>query len=187
VIFETIQKASLYHLLFLIDADLAEQQRGQNCPFCGSVLHYSNYFRKPRGGPEDLPEEFLIRHSLCCSKCRRRVLPVSCRFWGRRVYWGVVMLVVCSLRQRRTSGYGIAKLRQLLDISRQTLSRWAQYFAQVFPLSSAWQRMKGRIGAGVLRGALPGAVLHFFTSRFESAEKGLIASVQFLSGVFDPF
>ena len=39
-----------------------------------------------------------MRLSFCCGRegCRRRVLPPSVLFWGRRVYWAAVVLVVTA-------------------------------------------------------------------------------------------
>ena len=96
---ELIQKVSLFYLLHRIDIDLAKQLQQGRCPYCNGPLHHSNYERKPRGGPENIPDEYLVRQSLCCGRpdCRRRTLPPSCLFMGRRVYWGCVILVVMTL------------------------------------------------------------------------------------------
>ena len=76
---ELLQKASLFFLLYRIDLDLAEQVQSKGCPFCHCPLHHANYTRKPRGGPVNIPDEYLIRQSLCCSnpECRRRTMPPS--------------------------------------------------------------------------------------------------------------
>lgn len=181
---ESIQNAKLFQLLFLIDKDLAEMQKSRACPFCGSPIHTSNYFRKPRGGPDSLPDQLLIRHSFCCSAegCRKRVLPVSCRFWDRKVYWGVVILVMMTLQQGRTDGYSIGRLKRLFGVSRHTLKRWIIYFKQVFPFSHTWQRIKGRIGFEIPPDVLPRALVLYFIKQAESTEKGLTQSVRFLLG-----
>ena len=100
MILDTIHNVKLYQLLFFIDKDLAEQKRIKACPFCGAPLHTSNYFRNPRGGPDHIPESWTLRHSLCCSaeNCRKRVLPPSLRFWDRKVYWSIVILVTIVLQ-----------------------------------------------------------------------------------------
>lgn len=71
---ELLQTTKLFHLLHRIDIDLAEQHQKGGCSFCGGPLHYSIYQRKPRGGPDELPEDLFIRFSLCCGNedCRRR-------------------------------------------------------------------------------------------------------------------
>jgi len=57
--------ASFWLFLFSIAQDLAESARRKACP-CGGRLHRANYPRKPRGGPDDLPEQYRQRLSFCC-------------------------------------------------------------------------------------------------------------------------
>ena len=52
---DLLRDASFWPFLFSIDQDLAETARQKACP-CGGRLHRANYPRKPRGGPDDLPE-----------------------------------------------------------------------------------------------------------------------------------
>jgi hypothetical protein len=188
MILDAIQKVKLYQLLFQIDQDLAEQQRAKSCPFCGATLHASNYPRKPRGGPDTLPDNLLIRHSLCCSAeaCRRRVLPASCRFWDRRVYWGVVVLVAVVLHQGRTEGYSAARIMRLLGVSRHTLKRWIHYFKKTFPVSDRWKRIRGWIGIELPSDSIPSAPVLLLIERLGSTE-GLIRSLQLFSGGADVF
>ena len=103
--------------------------------------------RKPRGGPADLPEAFAVRLSFCCGRegCRRRVLPPSVLFWGRRVYWGVVVLVVTALRQGRVDGITAQRVEARLGTTRSTLARWRAYFRDVFPQTRAWRALVGRL------------------------------------------
>ena len=180
---ELIQKASLFSLLHRIDKDLARQHQHGGCPYCGGPLHQANYMRKPRGGPDDIAEECHLRLSLCCGRegCRRRSLPPSARFMGRRVYWGCVILIAMTLRQNRPEGASANKLIRLLGVSRKTLIRWAIYFREVFPYSGRWQRLRGRVSSSVRDSDLPGALLRFFLLNSESAGNGLIACLQFLA------
>jgi hypothetical protein len=184
MILEAIQKVKLFHLLFLIDKDLAEQQRVKACPHCGASLHTSNYLRKPRGGPDNIPDELLIRHSFCCSaeECRKRAMPISCRFWDRKVYWGVIILALVTLQQGRTGGCSAGKLMRLFGISRHTLKRWMIYFRQKFPLTNRYKRIKGLIGFKNTDDLLPGALVLFLIERFSSAEIGLVRALQLLLG-----
>ena len=66
--------ARFWSFLFSVDEDLAETTRKQACP-CGGRLHCANYPRKPRGGPDQLPETYQLRFSFCCDRdgCRKRV------------------------------------------------------------------------------------------------------------------
>ncbi len=57
----------------------------KGCPGCEGPLHRGDYERKPRGAlVAAASEAFRVRHSLCCGWCRRRALPPSVRFLGRR-------------------------------------------------------------------------------------------------------
>jgi hypothetical protein len=180
---ELTQKSSLYLLLKKIDQDIAKQVRELGCPFCGKDLHQANYERKPRGGPPDLPCHVCIRQSLCCSGegCRRRLLPPSCLFMGRRVYWSLVILVVMTLRQNRPEGKSTIRLMRRFGMSRKTLFRWIAYYRDVFPYSDQWKIRRGRIGASVSNGRLPGDLLDHFITYRRDVEKGVIRCLKFLT------
>jgi hypothetical protein len=188
MILNTINNVKLYQLLFFIDTDLTEQKRGNSCPFCGAPLHTSNYLRKPRGGPGNIPEVFSIRHSLCCSaeNCRRRVLPPSVRFWNRKVYWGIVILVTVVLQQQRTQGYSASKIIRIIGISRHTLKRWIHYFTKIFPASDRWKQIGGLLGAVLNTGSIPSTLILLFIDRF-GITQGLVRSLQLFSGGADVF
>lgn len=180
---ELLQRVSLFCLLHRIDVDLAEKQRQAGCPFCGGPLHMASYRGKPRGGPATIPEEYTLRLSLCCGRehCRRRVLPPSCLFMGRRVYWGCVILVVMTLRQLRPNGMGACKLKRLFSIPSKTILRWARYFRAEFPASGSWQRLRGQVPATIPDDRLPGGLVEHFQRSFPSTTKALIACLLFLS------
>ena len=180
---ELLQKASLFSLLLRIDMDLAKQHQQGGCPYCGGPLNQANYPRKPRGEPDDIPEDCLLRLSLCCGRerCRRRSLPPSTRFMGRRVYWGCVILVTMTLRQNRPDGVSANKLKRLFGVTRKTLKRWTAYFKDEFPSSAQWQRLRGGVSSSVRDSELPGALVRFFLLNSESEEKGLIACLYSLA------
>ena len=130
----------LYQLLEKVDSDLTEEARRQGCPLCGGQLHRSDYDRKPRGGPQ-----WEMRFSLCCAKegCRRRHTPPSVRFMGRRVYAGLVVVLVSAmihgLKPER-----VELLREVLRIDRRTLQRWRQWWLGAFVKSSFWRGARAR-------------------------------------------
>jgi hypothetical protein len=183
MITELLERISLFRLLRAIDMDLARDRQRKRCPHCGGPLHQCNYLRKPRGGPDTIPEEFLIRESLCCGRegCRKRSLPPSCLFMGRRVYWGCVIVVVMALRQKRPEGASAGKLQRMFGISRKTLTRWFAYFKQEFPMSAKWQRLRGQVIAWVKDDRLPASLLECFIAQARTAESGLVACLCFLS------
>lgn len=180
---ELLQKASLFYLLYRIDLDLAEQVQSKGCPFCNGTLHQANYSRKPRGGPADIPDEYLIRQSLCCAnkECRRRTMPPSSLFMGRRVYWGCVIFVVMTLRQGRLEGASVAKLSRMFSISRQTIKRWIVWFRDEFPQTQQWQRLRGRVVSTVLNDELPGSLVCHFLSCSTSPQQALVDCLAFLA------
>jgi len=172
---ELHQKSSLYFLLNQIDTDLSEAYRIQRCPDCGGPLHRSYYERKPRGGPE-LPQELCERKSLCCGRqgCRHRLLPPSCLFMGRRVYWGLAILLVMTIRQNRPEGCYTKRLVDQFGITRKTFFRWVKYYRDIFPESICWRYMRSYFRATVSNARLPGDVLEAFISHAGDAAKGVL-------------
>jgi len=94
-----LAKWSVYELLEKCDADLAEKCRQAGCLKCGGRLDRSDYRRKPRGGPEEGKKVETWRDSFCCDVegCRKRHTPPSVRFLGRKVYWGVVVVLLAAM------------------------------------------------------------------------------------------
>jgi hypothetical protein len=174
---ELAQKVTLYHLLHRIDLDLAAQVRARGCTHCGGELHSGAYVRKPRGGPV-VPDEYCVRLSLCCASCRRRTLPPSVLFFGRRVYWSVVVLVVTTLRQRQ--GARTSRLRQLFGVTRQTVRRWVRWFRVAFPASSTWQSVRGHLCGPIDDSSLPGVVLERFVVSCPRPEDALLGCLRLL-------
>lgn len=178
-----LQDVSLFRVLHQIDKDIALACRQAGCPFCHSPLHSAFYTRQPRGGPENIPEEYCVRLSLCCSneECRRRVLPPSCLFLGRKVSWAAIILIVTTLRQQKPQTYSINMLAKKFDINRKTVVRWIHYFREVFPKSMQWQRLRGLVSARISNQDLPqGLVEYFFRNRMSFSD-GLISCLQFLA------
>lgn len=72
------------------------------------------------------------------------MLPASVLFWGRRVYWALVVLVVTALRQGRVQPSTLRILTRRLGIARPTLVRWQRFFQTIFPRGPAWRCLAGR-------------------------------------------
>ena len=164
---EVLNSKSLFALLYKLDQGFAEGRKAKRCPFCGGPLHNAYYQRKPRGGPRELEEAFEVQFGLCCGRpgCRRRVLPPSVRFWGRRVYWAPVMLLVSALRQGQKPVITLKRLKALFEVCRLTVKRWEQYFQELFTQSIRYRRLSGRLLPPIDPEQLPSALL----SRFDSA------------------
>lgn len=180
---ELLQRVSLFQILHKIDQDLAEQCRLSGCPYCRGALHQASYLRKPRGGPKSIPEEYMIRMSLCCGRknCRRRVLPPSCLFMGRKVYWRAVIVVVTSLRQARKNSTSINALQRMFAVSRKTIVRWIHYFRNEFASSKGWQRLRGLLPCTVSNDNLPSDLLNCFFDNHPNSTVALIHCLNFLS------
>ena len=108
----------LFQLQEKVDADLTEAARLKGCLLCGGRLHRSDYDRKPRGGPQ-----WDVRFSLCCAQegCRRRHTPASVRFMGRRVYAGLVVVLVSAM----VHGLKPERVRRCVKHWVSTAARWS--------------------------------------------------------------
>lgn len=173
--------ASLYVLLQDADDVIADDAQHQECPHCGGPLHVASYPRKPRGGPVDLPESYLRRYSFCCGRCRRRLTPPSLRFLGRRIYLAAVVVVV-SISRHGLSAKRLARLRELLDdgkgtISRTTVERWRSWWSDIFPTGSFWKARRGDFRHAVDEQELPGSLLECFGGLHAA---GLLAMLRWL-------
>lgn len=108
------------------------------------------------------------------------MLPPSVLFWGRRVYWANVLLVVTALRQGRSCGYTVERLKALFGVTRPTLARWLSYFRDIFPGSQSWRRLSGRLMPPVVEHELPRALIERFVQARGDPELGLTACLQSL-------
>jgi hypothetical protein len=159
---ELPRNASFWAFLFTIDQDLAEEARQKKCP-CGGCLHRANYPRKPRGGGEDLPQEYQSRLSFCCERegCRRRVTPPSVRFLGRKVYLGAIVILVAAMRQG-PSPRRVRELSRLFGADRHTIARWRVFWSEHFPQTPFWKVERGQLVPAVEIVALPLAIVEAF-------------------------
>ena len=100
----------------------------------GCRLHCANYRRAPRGGPDDLPEEYRCRFSFCCDRdgCRKRMTPPSVRFLGRKVYLGAVVILISAMRQGPTPRR-VRELSTLFGADRATIARWQAFWRDHIP------------------------------------------------------
>jgi len=135
--------------LMQADARMTAAVAAQGCPFCGGPLHAANYLRKPRGGLfAHAPDDLRLRHSLCCGRrgCRRRVLPPSLRFLGRRVYLEVVVLVASVWAQ---VARGLRTAARQTGVSARTLGRWLWWWREAAPRLGWWAELRARLTAPI--------------------------------------
>lgn len=150
--------ARFYQFLSRVDEQIADEAQAGGCPYCGGVLHSARYPRKPRGLREVLDEHYATRLSFCCAVCRRRTTPPSVRFLGRKVYLGVVVVLVTALEHGLTPGRRTRLIEQL-DLWPQTLARWRRWWREAFVVSRCWRALRGRFLPRVDGAQLPGSLL----------------------------
>ena len=148
-----------YQFLFRIDQSIAEEVQAAGCR-CGGVLHSACYPRKPRGHRSALDASYAYRLSFCCATegCRRRTTPPSVRFLGRKVYLGVLVVLISALE----GGVSPTRRRQLidtLDVPAQTLWRWQQWWREVFGEGPGWRMERAQFIPPIAAARLPGALL----------------------------
>jgi len=151
-----------WSFLFQIDQDLAETARENGCT-CGGRLHRANYPRKPRGGPDSLPETYQLRLSFCCERdsCRKRVTPPSVRFLGRKVYLGVIILIISAMRQGPTPRR-VRALSERFGADRRTIARWQVLWREHVPQTPFWKVARARLEPVIKIVTLPYSLLDAF-------------------------
>jgi hypothetical protein len=137
-------RGEFFALLEELDARIARRVALAGCPHCAGPLYQANYERKPRGAEiAGAAEAFSLRHSLCCGVdgCRRRALPPSLRFLGRRVYVEAVVLAASTVALLVPA---LSRARRLTGVPCRTLRRWATWWREAFPQSPTWVELRAR-------------------------------------------
>jgi hypothetical protein len=139
--------ATFWAFLLTIDLDLATIAQRQGCS-CGGRLHRADYPRKPRGGPDALPDTYKTRFSFCCNcdGCRKRTTPPSVRFLGRRVYLGALVVLISAMRHGSTPRR-VCELSSLFGVDRRTIVRWQEFWRDCFPQTRFWKIARARLPA----------------------------------------
>lgn len=129
-----------------------------------------------------MPEAYSVRLSLCCGRegCRRRTLPASLLFWGRRVYWGAALVVITALRQQRAAGFTLRRIQQQFGVRRATVGRWLAYFREVFPHTRVWQSVRSRWMPPVADDAIPASVLERLGRSRDGPEAAVVSCLRLL-------
>jgi hypothetical protein len=182
---ELPRTARFWWFLFLFDQGLANTIREKGCS-CGGRLHSADYLRSPRGIPGQLPECLRIRLSFCCDRdgCRKRVTPPSVRFLGRKVYLGVIVILISAMRQG-PSPRRVRELSERFGVTPQTIARWQVLWREHFPQTPFWKIARGRLIPAVEIVSLPYSLVDAFLSRHEPDE-GWIQLLRFLTPISIP-
>ena len=170
-----------HQLLLNFDHDMADTARGQGCS-CGGVLHSARYRRKPRGLPTGLDKNaYCWRFSFCCAVdgCRHRATPPSLRFLGGRVYLATMVVLISVMRHGATAPR-VARLSQLIGVSRRTVAHWREWWRTTFAQSRFWQAARAAFMPPVDQDRLPASLLERFAGG--SAEQ-LLALLRFLAPI----
>jgi len=169
----------LHKLLEKVDFDLAEEAKVEGCKHCGKKLHRGDYERKPRGGPG-----WDKRYSFCCAKegCRKRKTPPSLRFLGRKVYAGIVVVLVSAmthgLKRKR-----VERLREALGIDKRTLERWRTWWLENFADGGFWKIERARFMPRLDETVLPLSLVEAFDAKQRA---GLVRLMEFISPITVP-
>ena len=173
-----LQNPNFFSLLLQIDAHEAAQLQSQLCS-CGAVLHKADYPRKPRGCPPELRPDFETRFSFCCSQCRKRTTAVSVRFLGRRLYLGLIV-VLMSVRRTTLSAQAV-QLADALGVPARTIARWRHWWLQVFPTTPLWSAACARFMPPVDTLCLPTSLIERFAGPAAEVAMRLLAFLSPLS------
>lgn len=152
--------SSFFDTLRELDEHTGAQVQAAGCPYCGGRLHRADYPRKPRGiARAQLDERDSRRVSLCCAEegCRRRTTPVSVRFLGRRVYFGFLLVLSCSVRVQR-----VIVLGQTVSIPQTTIRRWQRWWRERFVRLAGWASLRLELATAIDTERLPDALWQRF-------------------------
>ena len=172
----------IYDWMEKVDIDSLRRLQEEACLFCvKGKLHRADYKRLPRGAPAEVLKGWEKRFSLCCDQegCRKRHTPPSVRFLGRKVYIGVVVVLVSAMM------YGanprrLAKLREAMGIDVRTLEHWRRYWMAVFVEEPFWRAQRARFMPALEEETMPYCLVEAFgAQRLE----GLIRLMKFLSPI----
>lgn len=134
---------NFFNHLLATDKQIARQVQAQNCSVCSGKLYQAHYERKPRGIPDGVDPDYVIRFSFCCATqgCRKRTTAPSLRFLSRKVYTSVILLLVFLLREK-TDEAKVGCLNQYFkrEIAVETIRRWRCFWLFQLPLSMTFKR-----------------------------------------------
>jgi hypothetical protein len=102
------------------------------------------------------------------------------RFLGRRVYFGVVVVLVTAMTHGTTPRRAAA-LRAELGVDRRTLARWQRWWQEHFPTSSFWREHRARFSPALCVEDLPAALLDRFAP--QGGTDGVASLLRFLAPI----
>jgi len=171
---------SFWSFLISVDQDLAECARRQGCS-CGGRLHRANYPRAPRSCLDHLPQDYRCRFSFCCDRdgCRKRLTPPSVRFLGRKVYLGIVVILISTMRQG-PSPRRVRELSSAFGVDTATITRWQAFWREYVPKTPFWKLARARLVPIIEIVALPLSLVEAF-GRTNDPYQDWVKLLRFLS------
>lgn len=172
--------STFHRVLVAIDRELAESTRQKGCS-CGGVLHVSNYPRSPLGIPAPIRSNYDTRLSFCCDNCRKRTIPPSVRFFGRRWYPAPLLLFI-SACMVSINDYRLAQIKRHfgISVSESTWKRWRRWWREAFTETRFWKQARGSIPEPKRTAMQPRGMLNAFQG---SLDKKISSLLQFLSPI----
>jgi hypothetical protein len=101
-------------------------------------------------------------------------------FDGRRVYWRMVILVVVALREQRSSGYTMEKLKKRLGVDAKSVRRWQAWYRERLSPSGAWKELGSRLAFGLPPGQEMGTLVSAFIDK-NDVTSGMARLLRFIA------
>ena len=108
-----------------------------------------------------------------------RATAPSVRFLGRKVYLGVLVVLITAMRQGPTRR-GYAELKERFGVDRRTIVRWQMWWKEVFASSPFWRSARARIASLPKPREIPRALVLVFRAESREHMKDLL---KFLSPI----
>jgi len=105
--------------------------------------------------------------------------PPSLRFLGRKVFFGVLVLLLPVLRDGPTPER-LGRLCTAFAVSVRTVRRWCRFWRETFVTSRVWQAARGHFAVVVRAEAMPGSLLGAF-SEIGDPESRVVAVLRLVS------
>jgi hypothetical protein len=107
--------------------------------------------------------------------------PPSLRFLGRKVFFGMLVLLLPVLRDGPTPER-LNRLCETFAVSVRTVRRWCRFWRETFVTSRVWQAARGRFAAPVRGESMPGALLAAFCESSDP-ESRVVAVLRLVSPI----
>jgi hypothetical protein len=107
------------------------------------------------------------------------------RFFGRRVYVGVIVVLLLAIGLSLPGDRGHPPAPEAL-VSRRTLGRWRRWWREDFPATAVWRAAQGRLMPPIDVSALPASLLPRFGETLQEQVLGVLRLLLPLSGMVPP-